>query len=552
MIGGNFLFIVPAKALKPCANGMTRDTRDPELQQQLAGVDWGGELFDMHFLPGGGLAIDRARGHGISVAVDTSAMVAFNGTLSNHRYLLDKYCVDTRRTNSKDDLEAAAVLSEGNGESHLSAACQHLSEADVIMKLYHQMGTTMLPILRGEFSFCVFDSETVRVLAARDPHGGTKLTQARAADGSLVIASGDVFPKGCTRLEEVPRGHFKYGWSAPIQRYTHNAEDALEEEDAPTAAAAAATRALEGSPPRLHHMLPPLSTDADKATPSAPHSESGSEGPGYRLRTRRGKRAGRHQQRRASLEVSRASLDTSRTSLDMPSSFVDQHLHRPLHTREGHTRPSRLSLDSQRYVPRASDMAAWWRNDASREPSESPQQRQSIDCGSLSAATAAAVMLSPLAPIFEPTAADCARHAGEGVEPSSLAGHPGSAPDTLPEASSDTSHSCQTQSHQTQGPLTAADASRAASAALFMQQLRPGDWRLYGSHVSAIRPEAIGTSAASEATSCADSASGSTHVAAYVAAHVTAHVKAQLPGHSSLSSSCKSFGKFTQPQGLVT
>jgi hypothetical protein len=48
-------------------------------------------------------------------------------TLSNHRYLLDKYCVDTRRTNSKDDLEAAAVLSEGNGESHLSAACQHLS-----------------------------------------------------------------------------------------------------------------------------------------------------------------------------------------------------------------------------------------------------------------------------------------------------------------------------------------------------------------------------------------------------------------------------------------
>ena len=43
----------------------------------------------------------------------------------------------------------------------------------------------------------------VRVLAARDPHGGIELAQAKAPDGSLVIASGHFLPEGCTNLQEV-------------------------------------------------------------------------------------------------------------------------------------------------------------------------------------------------------------------------------------------------------------------------------------------------------------------------------------------------------------
>lgn len=41
------------------------------------------------------------------------------------------------------------------------------------------------------------------MLAARDPHGAIELAQARAPDGSLVIASGQFLPEGCTNLQEV-------------------------------------------------------------------------------------------------------------------------------------------------------------------------------------------------------------------------------------------------------------------------------------------------------------------------------------------------------------
>ena len=63
----------------------------------------------------------------------------------------------------------------------------------------------------------------VRVLAARDPHGDIGLLQARAPDGSLVIASGAFLPGGCTRLQEIPASHFKYGWLSDPQRFANNA-----------------------------------------------------------------------------------------------------------------------------------------------------------------------------------------------------------------------------------------------------------------------------------------------------------------------------------------
>lgn len=80
MGAGSFVVVVPAKSLEPCLNGMTRATHDLELQQHFAGVDWGGKPFDMHFLPGGGLAIDTVElGHCASVAVKDSSMAVFNG-----------------------------------------------------------------------------------------------------------------------------------------------------------------------------------------------------------------------------------------------------------------------------------------------------------------------------------------------------------------------------------------------------------------------------------------------------------------------------------------
>ena len=37
-----------------------------------------------------------------------------------------------------------------------------LQDAEVLLILYDRLGTTLLPKLRGEFAFCVFDSRTVR------------------------------------------------------------------------------------------------------------------------------------------------------------------------------------------------------------------------------------------------------------------------------------------------------------------------------------------------------------------------------------------------------
>lgn len=80
MRAGSFVVVVPAKSLEPCSNGMTRATHDLELQQHFAGVDWGGKSFDMHFLSGGGLAIDTEQlGHGASFAAKDKSMAVFNG-----------------------------------------------------------------------------------------------------------------------------------------------------------------------------------------------------------------------------------------------------------------------------------------------------------------------------------------------------------------------------------------------------------------------------------------------------------------------------------------
>ncbi len=80
--------IVPAKSLERSAYGMIRATHAVELQACFSRVDWGGRETDLHFLPGGGLAVDvggaadGAGGRGASVAVRGDCMAAFNGCAS--------------------------------------------------------------------------------------------------------------------------------------------------------------------------------------------------------------------------------------------------------------------------------------------------------------------------------------------------------------------------------------------------------------------------------------------------------------------------------------
>lgn len=77
----------------------------------------------------------------------------------------------------------------------------------------------------------------VRVLTARDPHGSIELAQARASDGSLVIASGHFLPEDCRDLTEILPGHFKYGWLSAPQKYAHTEEETRAGAETATAAA---------------------------------------------------------------------------------------------------------------------------------------------------------------------------------------------------------------------------------------------------------------------------------------------------------------------------
>lgn len=86
---GSFVAIVPAKSLERSANGMIRATHAVELQACFSRVDWGGREVDLHFLPGGGLAVDvngsadGSTGRGASVAIRKDCMAAFNGCCSH-------------------------------------------------------------------------------------------------------------------------------------------------------------------------------------------------------------------------------------------------------------------------------------------------------------------------------------------------------------------------------------------------------------------------------------------------------------------------------------
>lgn len=77
----------------------------------------------------------------------------------------------------------------------------------------------------------------VRVLTARDPHGSIELAQARASDGSLVIAGGHFLPEDCRDLTEILPGHFKYGWLSAPQKYAHTEEETRAGAETATAAA---------------------------------------------------------------------------------------------------------------------------------------------------------------------------------------------------------------------------------------------------------------------------------------------------------------------------
>ncbi|PNH02962.1 Asparagine synthetase [glutamine-hydrolyzing], partial [Tetrabaena socialis] len=81
-----------------------------------------------------------------------------------------------------------------------------LSGAELIAHMYAKVGVELLGLLRGAFTFVLYESKTSRVLAARDGAGGCPLWQARGgASGSLVLscARGLLEAAGCGEVVEL-------------------------------------------------------------------------------------------------------------------------------------------------------------------------------------------------------------------------------------------------------------------------------------------------------------------------------------------------------------
>eukprot|EP00210_Caulerpa_lentillifera_P006740 g6442.t1 len=200
-----------------------------EVQRALNELDFGGVDKLVLSLPGGGIA---ARGHGRcpEMAVSGCFIAVLSGALQNYAYLVRKYCLEELSLPTTISLEAIRDLTP-------------VREAALLCKLYERLGTGMLTKLRGKFAFCLFDSSTMKVLAARDSSGTVPLVTGETEDGFLFVASGEILPQGARNLIHIEPGQYIYGWQTPSLKYA-NPLDVVERSAAEAVDAASA--ALKG------------------------------------------------------------------------------------------------------------------------------------------------------------------------------------------------------------------------------------------------------------------------------------------------------------------
>lgn len=227
MPGGSFLCLCLYKGIKvrDDVEGLVPRYKDEqETRQRLDEADLGGDSKMVLTLPGGGIA---ARGLGLDpeLAMEGPLLAVVSGTITNYAYLIRKYFVEELGYARNVSLESIRQATP-------------IRDAALLCRLYDLLGTGMLPKLRGPFCFCLYDSSTMRVLAARDPTCTEVLLEGITKEGDLFIASGGYKPEGASSAVEILPGRFKYGWRAPARKYA-NPQQLVD-----TSAAAAASAAL--------------------------------------------------------------------------------------------------------------------------------------------------------------------------------------------------------------------------------------------------------------------------------------------------------------------
>lgn len=202
---------------------------DDIVQDALNAIDMGAKDKLVLCLPGGGIAAPGV-GRNPEMAVVGPFVAVLSGSLQNYAYLVRKYCLEDLALPPAISLEAIRERTP-------------IREAALVCKLYERLGTGMLTKLRGKFAFCLYDSSTRRVLAARDPSGEVPLCQGRADKDLLFLACGEARPQGAHRTADIAPGQFVYGWGADPKKYANPAEEV---EKHATQAVGAASMALKG------------------------------------------------------------------------------------------------------------------------------------------------------------------------------------------------------------------------------------------------------------------------------------------------------------------
>ena len=154
------------------------------------GPDWSGVKLlsnESH----GGIAIEHERlaiidpesGAQPLVSADGNITLAVNGEIYNYRELQAQLPVDY--------------------------TFQTKSDCEIIIPLYLAYGVEGIKLLRGMFSFVLYDSNKKQLLAARDHLGITPFYFGYGADGSIWFASElKALEHGCVRFEHFPPGQY--------------------------------------------------------------------------------------------------------------------------------------------------------------------------------------------------------------------------------------------------------------------------------------------------------------------------------------------------------
>eukprot|EP01026_Neomeris_dumetosa_P059504 TRINITY_DN555_c0_g1_i13.p1 TRINITY_DN555_c0_g1~~TRINITY_DN555_c0_g1_i13.p1 ORF type:complete len:551 (-),score=59.14 TRINITY_DN555_c0_g1_i13:1525-3177(-) len=144
----------------------------------------------------------------------TNLLAAFAGRLENYSYLVKKYCPELLNVRDPQKLRLEEIRQR-----------HPVSEAHLLCILYYQLGTNMVPKLRGRFAFVLYNARQIRVLAANDSRGTFKLQQAFMPDGSLIVSCGDCMPPCAQECTAIEPGCMKYGWHAPPKKYSSTEDD---------------------------------------------------------------------------------------------------------------------------------------------------------------------------------------------------------------------------------------------------------------------------------------------------------------------------------------